>query len=109
MKEEIKRILLSWSSGKDSAWALRLLRQRFDVEVAGLLTTINEQFDRVAMHAVRTELLRRQAESVGLPLRLISLPFPCSNEVYEERLRAVIGPSAIGWHRRRRLRRSISG
>jgi uncharacterized protein (TIGR00290 family) len=91
MKEERKRILLSWSSGKDSAWALHLLRQRFDVEVAGLLTTINEQFDRVATHAVRTDLLRRQAESVGLPLRLICLPFPCSNEVYEERLRAAIG------------------
>jgi uncharacterized protein (TIGR00290 family) len=86
-----KRVLLSWSSGKDSAWALHMLRQRSDVEVAGLLTTINEQFDRVAMHAVRTELLRRQAEGVMLPLRLISLPFPCSNEIYEERLRVAIG------------------
>jgi uncharacterized protein (TIGR00290 family) len=86
-----KRILLSWSSGKDSAWALRLLRQQSDVEVAGLLTTVNERFDRVAMHAVGTELLRRQAESLGLPLRLIRLPFPCSNEVYEERMRAAIG------------------
>jgi uncharacterized protein (TIGR00290 family) len=86
-----KRVLLSWSSGKDSAWALGLLRQQPDVEVAGLLTTINEQFDRVAMHAVRTDLLRRQAESVGLPLRLISLPFPCSNEVYEERMREAVG------------------
>jgi len=56
-----------------------------------LLTTINEQFDRVAMHAVRTDLLRRQAESVGLPLRLVSLPFPCGNDVYEERLRGAIG------------------
>src|SRR5262245_31664778 len=104
-----KRVLLSWSSGKDSAWALRSLRRQSDVEVAGLITTVNERFDRVAMHAVRTDLLRCQAESVGLPLRLVSLPFPCSNEVYEQRLRAVIGPSAIGWHRRRRLRRSISG
>jgi diphthamide synthase (EF-2-diphthine--ammonia ligase) len=86
-----KRILLSWSSGKDSAWALHLLRQQSDVEVAGLLTTVNEQFDRVAMHAVRTELLRRQAEGLGLPLRLIGLPFPCSNEIYEERMRAAIG------------------
>jgi uncharacterized protein (TIGR00290 family) len=85
-----KRILLSWSSGKDSAWALHLLRQQSGVEVAGLLTTVNEQFDRVAMHAVRTELLLRQAESLGLPLRLISLPFPCSNEIYEERMRAAI-------------------
>ena len=86
-----KRVLLSWSSGKDSAWTLRELRRRSDVEVAGLLTTINEQFDRVAMHAVRTDLLRRQAESVGLPLRLVSLPFPCGNDVYEERLRGAIG------------------
>jgi len=85
-----KKVLLSWSSGKDSAWALRALRQQPDVEVAGLLTTVNEQFDRVAMHAVRTNLLRRQAESVGAPLRLISLPYPCGNEVYEERMRAAI-------------------
>jgi uncharacterized protein (TIGR00290 family) len=86
-----KRVLLSWSSGKDSAWALHMLRQRPDVELAGLLTTINERFDRVAMHAVRTDLLRLQADSVGLPLRLISLPFQCGNEVYEERMRAAIG------------------
>src|SRR5262245_36774176 len=86
-----KRVLLSWSSGKDSAWALRSLRLQPDVELAGLLTTVNERLDRVAMHAVRTDLLRRQAESVGLPLRLVSLPFPCGNEVYEERIRAAIG------------------
>ncbi|MBO0859347.1 MAG: adenine nucleotide alpha hydrolase [Chloracidobacterium sp.] len=85
-----KRVLLSWSSGKDSAWALHLLRQQPDLEVAGLLTTINERFDRVAMHAVRTDLLRRQAESLGLPLRLISLPFPCDNASYEERMRAAL-------------------
>jgi uncharacterized protein (TIGR00290 family) len=91
MRRMRKRVLLSWSSGKDCAWALHMLRQRSDVEVAGLLTTINEQFDRVAMHAVRTELLRRQAEGVMLPLRLIGLPFPCSNEIYEERLRTAIG------------------
>jgi uncharacterized protein (TIGR00290 family) len=91
MKGKRKRVLLSWSTGKDSAWALHVLRQHPDMEMAGLLTTVNEQFDRVAMHAVRTDLLRRQAESLGLPLRLISLPFPCSNEVYEERMRAAIG------------------
>src|SRR5262245_63215606 len=95
MKEERKRILLSWSSGKDSAWTLRLLRQRFDVEVAGLLSTINEEFDRVAMHAVRTELLRRQAESAGLPLRLVKLPFPCGNEVYEERMSTLIASAQV--------------
>ena len=91
MRGARKRILLSWSSGKDSAWALRSLRRHADIEVVGLLTTVNERFDRVAMHAVRTELLRRQAESVGLPLRLVSLPFQCGNEVYEERMLAEIG------------------
>jgi uncharacterized protein (TIGR00290 family) len=78
-----KRILLSWSSGKDSAWALHLLRQNPEVEVVGLFTTLNAEFDRVAMHAVRSELLRRQAETVGLPLHTIPLPWPCPNERYE--------------------------
>jgi uncharacterized protein (TIGR00290 family) len=91
MNRARKRVLLSWSSGKDSAWALASLRQHPEIEVAGLLTTVNERFDRVAMHAVRTDLLRRQAESAGLPLRLVSLPFPCDNDVYEERMRAAIG------------------
>lgn len=90
-----KRALLSWSSGKDSAWALHALRRQFEVEVVGLLTTVNEQFERVAMHAVRMELLRRQAESLGLPLRLIRLPFPCSNEIYEERMRAAISAAQV--------------
>jgi len=90
MRGVIKRVLLSWSSGKDSAWALQKLRQQSDVDLDGLLTTINEQSDRVPMHAVRTDLLRRQAESLGLPLRLVNLPFPCDNETYEERLRAAI-------------------
>ena len=85
-----KRILLSWSSGKDSAWALHVLRQQPELEVVGLLSTVNEVFDRVAMHGVRTALLRQQAESAGLPLRLVELPFPCSNEIYEERMRALI-------------------
>jgi len=85
-----KRVMLSWSSGKDSAWAWHALRQQADVDVVGLLSTINEEFDRVAMHAVRTTLLQQQAESAGLPLRLVRLPFPCSNEVYEERMGAFI-------------------
>lgn len=85
-----KKVLLSWSSGKDSAWALHELRQQSRLMVVGLIATINEQFDRVAMHAVRTTLLQQQAESVGLPLRLVRLPFPCSNEVYEERMSALI-------------------
>lgn len=77
------RVLLSWSSGKDSAWALYLLRQRIDVEVVGLLTTFNESADRVAMHAVRRELVESQAMAAGLPLWPVFLPWPCSNAEYE--------------------------
>ncbi|HET9409844.1 MAG TPA: ATP-binding protein [Candidatus Sulfotelmatobacter sp.] len=78
------KILLSWSSGKDSAWTLHVLRQRNDVEVVGLLTTLNSQFDRVAMHGTRHELLKAQAEAAGLPLWEVPLPWPCSNDQYEQ-------------------------
>jgi uncharacterized protein (TIGR00290 family) len=77
------RTLLSWSSGKDSAWTLHVLRQRADVEVTGLLTTINTNFQRVAMHGTRYELLQAQARAAGLPLWEVPLPWPCSNDVYE--------------------------
>jgi len=77
------RILLSWSSGKDSAWSLHVLRQRGQYDVVGLLTTFNEEADRVAMHAVRRELVERQAAAAGLPLWAVALPWPCSNEQYE--------------------------
>jgi uncharacterized protein (TIGR00290 family) len=77
------RALLSWSSGKDSAWTLHVLREQPAVEVVGLLTTVNEVADRVAMHAVRTELLRRQAEAADLPLWTVPIPSPCSNVQYE--------------------------
>ena len=80
------KTLLSWSSGKDSAWSLHVLREEGKVDVVGLLTTINEAHDRVAMHAVRSELLRRQAESAGLELFVISLPWPCTNDEYETRM-----------------------
>jgi uncharacterized protein (TIGR00290 family) len=79
----MKRILLSWSSGKDSAWSLQVLRQRAEYEVVGLLTTFNEEADRVAMHAVRRDLVERQAAAAGLPLWAVPLPWPCSNEQYE--------------------------
>jgi len=78
----MKKTLLSWSSGKDSAWALHVLRQDPNVVVAGLFCTINEEFHRVAMHAVRVELLQSQADSIGLPIRLIPIPNPCSNADY---------------------------
>jgi uncharacterized protein (TIGR00290 family) len=85
------RVLLSWSSGKDSAWALHVLRQRDEVEVVGLVTTLNEAFGRVAMHGVRAELVQAQADAAGLPLWPVPLPWPCSNDEYEARMRAVIG------------------
>jgi len=75
-----KKTWLSWSSGKDSAWALQVLRQSDEYEVAGLFTTVNATFERVAMHAVRVELLREQALAVGLPVHLIEIPYPCSDE-----------------------------
>jgi uncharacterized protein (TIGR00290 family) len=78
-----KRVLVSWSGGKDSAWALHLLLQQPEVEVVGLLTTINTQFGRVAMHGFREELLELQVEAAGLPLWRVPLPWPCSNEQYE--------------------------
>jgi uncharacterized protein (TIGR00290 family) len=84
------RALLSWSSGKDSAWSLAVLRARGDVEVVGLVTTLNEAFDRVAMHGVRAELLRAQADAAGLPLWSVPLPWPCSNERYEALMSAVV-------------------
>jgi uncharacterized protein (TIGR00290 family) len=83
-----QRILLSWSSGKDSAWALHVVRQRSDVEVVGLLTTINTHFQRVAMHGTRKVLLETQATAARLPLWEIPLPWPCSNQVYEEAMSA---------------------
>ncbi len=78
-----KKTLLSWSSGKDSAWALQVLRLRSDLEIAGLMTTVNQLYQRIAIHAVRLELLQRQAEAVGLPLYIVDLPYPCSNSQYE--------------------------
>jgi uncharacterized protein (TIGR00290 family) len=82
----VKRVALSWSSGKDSAWSLHLLRQDPNIEVVALFTTLNEQFDRVAMHAVRRGLLELQAQSLGLPLWTIPLPWPCSNDQYETKM-----------------------
>ena len=86
----MKRVLLSWSSGKDSAWALHTLRQQPELQVVALLTTFNSAADRVAMHAVRRTLVKMQAERTGLPLWEVELPWPCSNDDYECRMRAVV-------------------
>jgi uncharacterized protein (TIGR00290 family) len=84
------KILLSWSSGKDSAWALHLLNQQHPGAVAALLTTVNEAMDRVAMHGVRRSVLEAQAGAARLPLLVVHLPHPCSNEVYEAKMRAAV-------------------
>jgi uncharacterized protein (TIGR00290 family) len=78
-----KKTLVSWSSGKDSAWALHMLRQDPAVEIIGIFAAMNEKLDRVSMHSTRQELVQRQAEAVGLPLEAINLPDPCSNRRYE--------------------------
>ena len=83
----MKRVLLSWSSGKDSAWTLHKLREEQGIEICGLLTTLNCEFDRVAMHGTRRSVLEAQAAAAGLPLWVVPLPWPCPNEVYEQRMR----------------------
>jgi uncharacterized protein (TIGR00290 family) len=78
-----RKTLLSWSSGKDSAWALHRLRQDPDYEAAGLFSVVNTASGRVAMHAVRSELLQQQARVIGLPLEVLEIPYPCRNADYE--------------------------
>jgi uncharacterized protein (TIGR00290 family) len=82
-----RKLLLSWSSGKDSAWALHCLGESGEFEIAGLLTTFNQAFDRVAMHSTRRALVEAQARAAGLPLHAVPLPWPCSNEQYEAAMR----------------------
>ena len=84
------KCLVSWSSGKDSAWLVHVLRQRPDVRVAGLLTTINEAANRVAMHAVRDDVLQAQADALDLPLWRVPIPSPCPNDVYERAMAAAV-------------------
>jgi diphthamide synthase (EF-2-diphthine--ammonia ligase) len=90
------KLLLSWSSGKDSAWTLHVLRQQNKYEIVGLVTTVNENFARVAMHGVREELLAAQAAAAGLPLWRVPLPHPCPNAEYEKRMRALIERPGAG-------------
>jgi diphthamide synthase (EF-2-diphthine--ammonia ligase) len=84
------KILLSWSSGKDSAWTLHVLRRDGRGHVAGLLTSLNEAVGRVSMHGVREEILQAQAAAAGLPLYTIPLPWPCTNAIYETRMRSAV-------------------
>jgi uncharacterized protein (TIGR00290 family) len=82
------KAILSWSSGKDAAFALHEMRRTGAAEIVGLLTTVNETHERVAMHGVRERLLDLQAEAAGLPLIKVPIPFPCPNDIYEERMAA---------------------
>lgn len=84
------KTILSWSSGKDCAYALHVLRSEGVCEIVGLLTTMNAAFDRVAMHGVRREIVEAQARAVDLPLMTLPLPWPCSNEVYEDLMRECV-------------------
>jgi uncharacterized protein (TIGR00290 family) len=85
------KIMVSWSGGKDSAWMLHVIRRQLpQAEIVGLVTTLNECFDRIAMHGVRRELLEAQAESAGIPLWTVPLPWPCTNETYEAKMRNLI-------------------
>jgi len=85
----MSKCLVSWSSGKDSAWMVHRLRQQ-GVPLGGVLTTINEPAQRVAMHAVRVDLLQAQAAALGLPLRMVPIPSPCSNDAYESAMGAAV-------------------
>jgi uncharacterized protein (TIGR00290 family) len=87
---------MSWSSGKDSALALHRVLSAGEVDVVGLLTTVNAEFERVAMHAVRRELLDAQAAALGLPLHVVALPWPCSNEIYEQLMGAAVADARSG-------------
>ena len=90
----MRRVWLWWSSGKDSAWALHLLRQDPDVSVERLITTVTPTFGRVAIHGTRISVLEAQASAVGVPLQLIELPYPCSNAEYESALEPVLEEAA---------------
>jgi uncharacterized protein (TIGR00290 family) len=81
---------LAWSSGKDSAWALHTVRRGAEFDVVALLTTVNQTYSRVAMHAVRESLLEMQADAAGLPLIKVPIPSPCSNEIYEQAMGEVM-------------------
>ena len=84
------KVLVSWSSGKDSAWMLHKLKQDSAIEIGALLTTMNEAFDRVAMHAVRRTMLDAQSDAAGVPLWTVPLPWPCTNDQYESRMRQAV-------------------
>ena len=89
--------LLAWSGGKDAAWTLHTLRQRNEVRVVGLLTTITAGYDRIAMHGIRRDVLHAQAESTGLPLIESVIPQACDNDTYEASFAAALATARERW------------
>jgi uncharacterized protein (TIGR00290 family) len=88
------KALISWSSGKDSAFALHEVRRDGELDVVGALTTVSETFERVSIHGVRQEILYAQCEAAGLPPRIVPIPYPCPNEVYEARIGEAVARAA---------------
>jgi len=86
----MEKILVSWSGGKDCSLALHSLKQNKELEIVALLTTVTADYDRISMHGVRRELLEKQADSIGIPLEKVTIPKKCSNEEWEEKIRAVL-------------------
>jgi uncharacterized protein (TIGR00290 family) len=86
----MKQALIAWSSGKDSAWALHEVRRAGEYEVVGALTTVTETLGRVSMHGVREELLEAQLAAAGLAPTRVPIPFPCPNDVYEQRMETTL-------------------
>src|SRR5215475_14545136 len=86
----MKALVVAWSSGKDSAWSLHEARRSGNFEIVGALTTVTDAFGRVSMHGICEELLRAQLEAAGLPAFVLYIPFPCPNEVYEQKMSAAL-------------------
>ena len=92
---ERPKALIAWSSGKDSAWALHEMRRAGDFEIVAALTTVTEEFSRVSMHGVRETLLMAQLNAAGLPAVIVRIPFPCPNDVYEQKMAAALAQAKM--------------
>jgi uncharacterized protein (TIGR00290 family) len=90
LNQQRAKALISWSSGKDSAFALHEIRRAGKFDVVGALTTVTEAFDRVSIHGVRQQILQAQCQAAGLPLRVVPIPYPCPNAIYETRMAAAV-------------------